>query len=82
MGQLDLINSSQSPFLKYISSLLNFAKKVTLPLTSDLFDMLLSLLCGTKSEFLDFPEESTPTPRDKAAKLAKSSEKTVQNKTV
>jgi hypothetical protein len=49
-----------------------------LELTSDLFDVLLSFLCGTKSNFLDFPGEVTPTPRDKTAKLAKSPETTVQ----
>jgi hypothetical protein len=30
---------------------------------------------GTNSNFLDFPGEAIPTPRDKTAKLAKSSEK-------
>jgi hypothetical protein len=51
------------------------AKKITLALTSDLFDVLLPLLCGTKSDFL---EAATPALRDKTAKLAKSSETTVQ----
>jgi hypothetical protein len=32
--------------------LLNLARKVALALTSDLFDVLLSFLCGTKSDFL------------------------------
>jgi hypothetical protein len=39
--------------------MLNLAKKVTLALTSDLFDVLLPLLFGTKSDFLDFPGEAT-----------------------
>jgi hypothetical protein len=56
------------------------AKKVALALTSDLFDMLLLLLCGTKSDFLDFVGKATPAPRDKTAKLTKSSETTVQKK--
>jgi hypothetical protein len=58
--------------------LLNLAKKVTLALTSDLFDVLLPLFNGTKSDFLDFPGEATPALVDKTAKLAKSSETTVQ----
>jgi hypothetical protein len=33
--------------------LLNLAKKVALALTSDLFDVLLPLLHGTKSAFLE-----------------------------
>jgi hypothetical protein len=51
------------------------AKKVTLILTSDLFDVSLLLLPGTKSYFL---EEATPTSMDKTAKLAKFSEMAVQ----
>jgi hypothetical protein len=58
--------------------LLNLAKKVALALIFDLFDVLLPLHCGTKSDFLDFPGKATPKPRDKTAKLAKSSEMTVQ----
>jgi hypothetical protein len=58
--------------------LLNLAKKVTLALTSDLFDVLLPLLHGKKSDFLNFLREATPAPVDKTAKLAVSSEKTVQ----
>jgi hypothetical protein len=51
------------------------AKKVALALTSDLFDVLLPLLLGTKSDFLG---EVTPALKDKSAKLANSSETTVQ----
>jgi hypothetical protein len=40
--------------------------------------VLLPLLCGTKSDFLNFPGEVTPALRDKTAKLAKSSEMTVK----
>jgi hypothetical protein len=54
--------------------LLSLAKKITLPLTSDLFNVLLALLCGTKSDLLDFLGEATSASRDKTAKLAKSSE--------
>jgi hypothetical protein len=54
-------------------------EKFALALTSDLFDvLLLPLLHGTKSDFLDFPEKVTPTPRDKTTKLAESSETSVQ----
>jgi hypothetical protein len=53
-------------------------KKVILALTSELFDVLLHLLCGTKSDFFGLSGRSTPAPRDKAAKLAKSSEMTIQ----
>jgi hypothetical protein len=42
-----------------------------------MFDMLLLLLHGTKSDFLDFLGEATPAPRDKTDKLAESSETTV-----
>jgi hypothetical protein len=52
-------------------SLINLAKKVTLSPNSDLFDALLPLLHGTKSDFLFFPREVLPPP---TAKLAKSSE--------
>jgi hypothetical protein len=44
-------------------------------LTSDLFDVLLPLLCGTKADFLG---EATPAPMDKTAKLADFSEMTLQ----
>jgi hypothetical protein len=54
------------------------SKKVTFALTSDLFDVLLPLLCGTKSDFLDFLGEATLALMDKTAKLAESSEITVQ----
>jgi hypothetical protein len=40
--------------------------------------MLFTFLNETKSDFLDFPGEATPAPMDKTAKLAKSSETTVQ----
>jgi hypothetical protein len=40
--------------------------------------MLLTLLHGTKSDFLDFLGEATPAPMDKTAKLANSSKTTVQ----
>jgi hypothetical protein len=40
--------------------------------------MVSHLLCETRSDFLDFPGKVTPTPRDKSAKLAKSSEMTVE----
>jgi hypothetical protein len=53
------------------------ARKVTLALTSDLYDVLLPLFCGTKSDFLDFLGEATPIPKDKTAKLAESLETTV-----
>jgi hypothetical protein len=56
-------------FKKKISLLLNLAQKVALMLTSDLFNVLSPLLCGIKSDFLDFPWEATPAPRDKTAKL-------------
>jgi hypothetical protein len=50
-------------------------KKIALALwTSDLFDVLLPLLCGTKS---DFPGV-TPDLGNKTAKLAESSEMIVQ----
>jgi hypothetical protein len=49
-----------------------------LALTSDLFDVLFSLIHGTKFEFLDFPGKATPALMDKTAKLAISSEMTVQ----
>jgi hypothetical protein len=55
--------------------LLNLAKKVTLALTSNLFDVLLLPLCGTK---IDNTGEATPAPGDKIAKLAEFSEMTVQ----
>jgi hypothetical protein len=54
------------------------AKKFALALTSDLFNVLLLLLCGTKSDFLDFLGEATPTLRDRTTKLAKSSETIIQ----
>jgi hypothetical protein len=38
------------------------------------------LLHGTKSDFLDFQGKTTSAPRDRTAKLAKSSETTVQKK--
>jgi hypothetical protein len=44
--------------------------------------MLLALLCGTKSNILDFPGESTPVLMDQTAKLAKSSKTTVQRNTL
>jgi hypothetical protein len=44
------------------------AKKVALALTSDLLDVLLTLLHETKSDFLG---EVTPALRDKTAKLTK-----------
>jgi hypothetical protein len=47
-------------------------------LSSDLFDVFLPFLCGTKFDFLDFPGESTPTLKDKTTKLAKSSKMTIQ----
>jgi hypothetical protein len=40
--------------------LLNLARKVTLALTADLFDVLLPLLYGTKSDFLYFLEKNHP----------------------
>jgi hypothetical protein len=48
------------------------AEKVTLVYVTS------ALLHGTKSDFLDFPGEATPAPRDKTAKLAELSETTVQ----
>jgi hypothetical protein len=50
-----------------------------LALTSDLFDVLLPLLCGTKSDFLDFLGEPTRSLRNKTAKLANSSETVQRN---
>jgi hypothetical protein len=58
------------------------AKRVALALTSDLFDVLPPLFCGTKSdclkESMTFQERLLLAPRDKTAKLEKSSEITVQ----
>jgi hypothetical protein len=54
---------------------LNLARKVTLALTSVLFDVSLLLLYETKS---NFPGEATSAPGDKTDKLAKSSKRTVQ----
>jgi hypothetical protein len=58
------------------------ANKVALALTSDLFDVLLLLLHGTKFDFLKeamiFWEKLFLAPRDKSAKLAESSETTFQ----
>jgi hypothetical protein len=50
--------------------LLNLAKKFALALISDLFN--------SPSSMVDFLGEATPAPRDKTAKLAKSSKMTVQ----
>jgi hypothetical protein len=62
--------------------LFNLAKKVTLALTSDLFAVLLPLLRRTKSDFLEeamtFQEKLLLFWGKKTAKLAKSSEMTVQ----
>jgi hypothetical protein len=54
------------------------AKKSSLALTAKLFNVLLSLLHGIKSNFLDFAGEATPALGDETAKLAESSEMTVQ----
>jgi hypothetical protein len=54
-------------------------KKFALALTSDPFDVSLSLLRGTNSDFLG---EATPGSMDKNVKLAISSETTVQINTL
>jgi hypothetical protein len=57
------------------SKSLNLAKKIILALTYDLFEVLLPLLCGTN---LTFWERLLQDSWNKTAKLAKSSEVSVQ----
>jgi hypothetical protein len=52
------------------------SRKVTLALTSDLFDVLLPLFLGTN---LTFQEKQLLALRDKTTRLAKSLEATIQS---
>jgi hypothetical protein len=78
MGQLDLIEPSIEAIFKNKSLLLNLDKEVTLALTSDLFDVLPPLSCGTKSTLGMFWKKPLLLWGIKLPSGAESSETTVQ----